>query len=166
LRYTSDSPVLQREKIGNVTSAYSFGPAEIEPHHPDMFWYGIHAVEALYTVLGPGCQTVARTHTENTDVLTGVWGDGRIGIMQGNRGVRYGFGITVTGTKGVVSGGEKHSYKPLAEAYLKFFQTRISPVPLDTTIEILAFMEAGDESKRRGGVPVSIVDVMKAATKK
>jgi predicted dehydrogenase len=163
LRYTPDSPMLQMDKVGELTSAISFGPAELEPHHPDMFWYGIHAVEALYSVLGPGCEQVVRTSTKNTDVITGVWTDGRVGTMQGNRNSRAGYGVTAIGTKGAVKGGEKHSYKPLVENYIKFFQTGVAPVPLETTIEILAFMEAADESKRRGGAPVKIADVMAAA---
>jgi predicted dehydrogenase len=163
LRYTSDSPALQKEKVGDIASAFSFGPAEYEPHHPDLYWYGIHAVEALYSVLGPGCEKVVRTHTKNTDVVTGVWSDGRVGTMQGNRSGRAGYGVTLIGSKGAVKGGEKHSYKPLVEDYVKFFQTGIAPVPIETTIEILAFMEAADESKRRGGAPVSIAEVMKIA---
>lgn len=163
LRYSPDSPVHTLEKIGKVTSAFAFGPAELEPHHPDLFWYGIHTVEALYTVLGTGCTKVSRTHTPDTDVITGVWSDGRVGTMQGNRSSHKGYGVTVIGTKGVLTGGEKHSYKPLAVDMLKFFQTRTAPVPLATTIEILAFMEAADESKRRGGAPVAIAEVMKAA---
>lgn len=163
LRYSPDSPALQLDKIGDLASVFSFGPAEIEPHHPDMFWYGIHAIEALYAVLGPGCEKVVRTHTKNTDVITGVWSDGRVGTMQGNRNVRAGYGVTAIGSKGAIRGGEKHSYKPLVEAYIKFFQTGVSPVSIETTIELLAFMEAADESKRRGGTPVTIAEVMKLA---
>ena len=163
LRYTVDSPVPQLEKVGELASVFSYGPAELEPHHPDMYWYGIHATEALYAVLGTGCEKVVRTHTKNTDVITGVWSDGRVGTMQGNRNGRAGYGVTAIGSKGVVKGGEKSSYKPLVEAYMKFFQTGVAPVSMETTIEILAFMEAADESKRRGGAPVTIAEVMKAA---
>lgn len=167
LRYTPDSPMRKIDKSAQILSAYSFGPAELEAHHPDLYWYGIHAVEALYSVLGSGCEKVVRTHTKNTDIVTGVWSDGRVGTMQGNRNAAGkgfgGYGVTVMTSKGAVTGGEKHSYKPLAEDYLKFFQTGISPVPLETTIEILAFMEAADESKRRGGAPVSIAEVMQLA---
>ena len=33
---------------------------------------------------------------------------------------------------------------------------------LKETLELFAFMEAADESKRRGGAPVSIAEVIKA----
>lgn len=163
LRYTLDSPNHNLARVGDVAAAFSYGPAEYEPHLPDLFWYGIHAVEALYAVMGPGCVSVVRTHTENADVVTGVWADGRVGTVQGTRKGHQGFGVTVIGTKGAITGGEKSSYKPLAEELVKFFRTGIAPVPLATTVEIHAFMEAADESKRRGGVPVPLVEVMKLA---
>ncbi len=164
LRYTLDSPAHQLDTIGQVTSAYSFGPMELEPHHPDWYWYGVHAVEALYTVFGPGCVCVSRTHTDQTDVVTGVWSDGRVGIVQGNRlPTKPKYGVVVLGAKGMLTGGQQHSYKPLAEDMLKFFRTGVSPVPLETTLEIFAFMEAADESKRHDGAAVSLADVLKAA---
>ena len=43
---------------------------------------------------------------------------------------------------------------------MKFFQTGIAPVSPGETIEIFAFMEAADESKREGGKPVSIAQII------
>jgi hypothetical protein len=43
---------------------------------------------------------------------------------------------------------------------VKFFQTQKSPVPVAETIELFVFMEAADESKRQGGKPVSLVEVL------
>jgi hypothetical protein len=76
---------LKGAKYGTLQGAFTFGPCELEEHHPDLYWYGVHAVEMLYTVMGRGCKTVARTHTPNTDLVTGVWEDGRVGTMRGNR---------------------------------------------------------------------------------
>lgn len=163
LRYAPESYAPKLAVIGDITSAYSVGPAELEPHHPDFFWYGIHCVEALYTVLGAGCTQVVRTHTPNTDLITGIWADGRVGTAQGNRKGFKGYGVTVVGTKGVTTVGEKQNYHGLTVEIMKFFQTGISPVPPQTTLELLAFMEAGDESKRRGGAPVTIAEVLKKA---
>ena len=163
LRYPAESFAAKFAKIGDIASAYSVGPAELEPHHPDFFWYGIHSVEALYAVLGPGCVSVARTHTENTDVIAGIWSDGRVGIAQGNRKSYKGYGVTAVGTNGVATAGEKHTYAGLNREVLKFFQTGVSPVAPETTLELIAFMEAGDESKRRGGAPVTLAEVLKKA---
>ncbi len=163
LRYPPESFAAKLAKIGDITSAYSIGPAELEPHHPDFFWYGIHCVEALYTVLGPGCVSVTRTHTANTDVITGVWSDGRVGIAQGNRKTFKGYGVTVVGTKGTATAGEKQNYRGLTAEVMKFFQTGLSPVAPETTLELLAFLEAADESKRRGGAPVTLAEVLQKA---
>ena len=163
LRYPPEPPAPKLAAIGTITSAYSIGPAHTEPNHPDFFWYGIHCVEALYAVMGPGCIQVVRTHTANTDVITGIWADGRVGTAQGNRNGHKGFGVTVVGTKGVATFGEKFNYFGLLAEIMRFFQTGISPVPVETTLELFAFMEAADESKRRGGAPVTIAEVMKLA---
>ena len=163
LRFSVNSPAHERAKLGEVRSVFSFGPADIEPHHPDLFWYGIHAVEAIYAVLGRGCVSVVRTRTDSTDIVTGVWSDGRLGTMQGNRGHGKGFGVTAFGTQGTVTGGDKSSLQPLAVKVMTFFRTGVSPVPLEETLELFAFMEAADESKRRGGVRVTLAEVMAAA---
>ncbi|MFM7751860.1 MAG: Gfo/Idh/MocA family protein [Opitutaceae bacterium] len=152
----------QGMKVGELRGASTFGPCELEPHHPDLYWYGIHAVEALYTVMGRGCQTIVRTSTPNVDVVTGVWSDGRVGTMRGNRNTKGAYGLTVFGSTAVVSPELKVNYSPLLKDVVKFFQTRVAPVTPEETVEIMAFMEAADESKRRGGAPVSIADVMKA----
>jgi predicted dehydrogenase len=163
LRYAPEPYAPKLATIGDITSAFSIGPLAYEPTHPDFFWYGIHCVEALYTVLGTGCTQVVRTQAANTDLITGVWSDGRVGTAQGNRNSYKGYGVTVVGTKGVAVVGDKQNYAGLTVEIMKFFQTGISPVSPETSLEILAFMEAGDESKRRGGAPVTIAEVMKKA---
>ncbi|MBI4621626.1 MAG: gfo/Idh/MocA family oxidoreductase, partial [Verrucomicrobia bacterium] len=57
--------------------------------------------------------------------------------------------------------GRSEGYRPLVQAIVTFFQTGISPVPEQETIEIMAFMEADVLSKARGGQPVKIAEVMK-----
>ncbi len=159
---------LKGAKYGAVHGAFTWGPCDLEEHHPDLYWYGIHAVETLYTVLGKGCKTVVRTQTTNTEVVTGVWDDGRVGTMRGNRNSKGGtaYGVTVFSATGSVSPELKPSYGPLLKEVVAFFQTRKSPVPIEDTLEIMAFMEAADESKRRGGTPVAIAEVIALASKK
>jgi hypothetical protein len=164
LRYYTGPQEAKSGKIGDIIGCTTYGPCSLEPTHPDLFWYGIHGVEALFTVMGTGCDTVTRVTTQDTDVVVGKWKDGRIGTYRGLRGGKAQFGGVAFGSKSILSfGAEGGGYRPLLVEVAKFFQTGKPPVSAEETIEIIAFMEAADESKRRGGVPVSIADVIAKA---
>lgn len=150
-------------KLGKVLGCTAWSPCEIETHHPDLFWYGIHGVETLYTVMGPGCKSVTRAHSKGADVVTGVWADGRIGTFRGLRAGRQDFGALVFGEKAITPTGGFTGYDPLVKAIARFLKTGQAPVRAEETIEIYAFMEAADESKRQGGAPVTLESVLKKA---
>ena len=165
LRFSSGIAAMRGEHkaVGKVTGCITWGPCSIERTHPDLFWYGVHGVESLYTVMGPGCQTVARVHTDGTDIVTGVWSDGRVGVFRGIRAGKGGFGGTVFGSKGIAPLGKFEGYGPLIVEIAAFFKTKRPPIDVNETIELFAFMEAADESKRNGGKAVKIEDVMAKA---
>jgi predicted dehydrogenase len=154
--------VVHDPQLGGIVGCDAWSPCPLEPHHPDFFWYGIHGVEMLFTVMGPGCESVSRTHTEGADVAVGVWRDGRIGVFRGERdGHEYG-GVVFGKKKSAPTGGYE-GYEPLVREIAKFFRTRKPPVAAEETLEIMAFMEAADESKRQGGKPVTLESVMEKA---
>ncbi len=168
LRYVKEAQDIREGKlVGKVLGANTYGPAPLQKSHADLFWDGIHAVESLYTVLGgTGCKTVSRTSTDDADVVVGNWADGRIGVFRGIRKGKSGFGGTAFGDKGIASIGAFSGYRPLVVAIVAFFRSGIAPVSDEETIEIYAFMEAADESKRLGGVPVNLSDVLSQAKMK
>ena len=166
LRYTPELIELKNADVGEVRGAMSHGPAHTEPHHPDLYWYGIHPTEALFTIMGTGCETVVRTKTPDTDVVTGVWSGGRVGTLRGLRNAKKRpYRVTVFGTTDVLDQKSAWTgdYSPLIREVMKFFQTGVSPVSPEETLEIMAFMEAADESERQDGMTVKIKDVMKKA---
>ena len=166
LRFSPDIQKMRHnEKIGEVMGCEARGPCHLEPHHPDLFWYGIHGVETLFTIMGPGCESVTRVHTGTTEVAIGIWNDGRVGSYRGMHDSHAGhqYGAHVWGSKDIVETGDFDSYQPLVVEIAKFFKTGIVPVSPEETIEIYAFMEAADESKRQGGCPVKIETVMAKA---
>lgn len=142
--------------VGQIRSVISWGPATIEAHHPDLFWYGIHPAEALFAVLGRGCKSVTRIYTENSDIVSGLWDGGVTAVLVGIRNSSAGHKVVVIGSKGVAEQKGSGDYAPLVREIVKFFQTGKPPVTLEETIELLAFLEAADESKRTGGAPVDI----------
>ncbi|HEX8200182.1 MAG TPA: Gfo/Idh/MocA family oxidoreductase [Isosphaeraceae bacterium] len=150
-------------RVGSVVGCVAYGPSTLEEHHPDLFWYGIHGVESLFTVMGTGCVSVARVQTEGTELVTGTWADGRVGTFRGIRQGKADYGVLVFGSKEIVHSHGYGGYEPLLVEIARYFRTGKSPVPAAETLEIVAFMEAADESKRRGGVSITLESVMARA---
>ncbi len=142
--------------IGKIKRCDAEGPVNPLKGHPELFFYGIHGIEMLFTVMGPGCESV----TWKDGVVTGTWSDGRIGTFRNAKGYK----ITVTGEKETASSGGG-DYKDLVKEIAIFFRTGKSPVPAEETINLVAFMTAAEESKKAGGKPVSIESVMSGARK-
>lgn len=155
--------VASGNKIGKIVGADTFSPAKLEPTHPDFYWYGIHGIESLFTLMGKGCQSVSRTGNEGMDVVVGKWSDGRIGTFRGIREGHQTYGGTAYGTTGVANAGLYEGYEHLVIEIIKFFRSGIPPVSSAETLEIYAFMTAADISKAKGGKAVNIADVLKKA---
>ena len=147
-------------KFPDTTGASTWGPGPLEPHHAlDLSWYGIHAVELLYTIMGPGCESVQRTSTDNADVMVGRWKDGRLGTVRVVRPYSDYGAVVYRGRETVVSHPKASAaadYQPLVAQILKFFETLTPPVPNAETLEIFAFMEAAQRSKQQGGERVAL----------
>lgn len=152
--------------IGGVLGCDAYGPCSLEPHHPDLYWYGVHGVELLFTIMGPGCETVTRTQTDDFELVVGKWADGRIGTFRGIRKGKSGYGATIFGAKKITPAGKYAGYEPLVAEIVKFFKTGKPAVPAAETIEIFAFMSAADVSKAKDGAVVSIRKLIDEAKEK
>jgi hypothetical protein len=149
--------------IGDILGVTTWGPCSYQSGTPDLFFYAIHGIESLFTLMGTGCETVARSKGPVTDQVTGVWKDGRIGTYRGIIKGKSEFGAMVYGAKGNQMGGKTISYEALCRQIGKFFRSNEVPVSEAETIEIFTFMEAADESQRQGGKPVALADVLAKA---
>ena len=156
LRFGKDTQAAHHGALGKIVYAEACGSCEVEPHHPDLFWYGVHGVEALFAVLGRGCESVQRGKTADGKIeVVGVWKGGRKGIFREDKS----FHGLARGEKGEMPVGSFDGYAGLVGEIVSFFQTGVAPVNSEETIEIFTFMEAADESKRQGGRPVRLADV-------
>jgi predicted dehydrogenase len=167
------------EEVGDVLGCDVYGGCPTEPHHPDLYWHSIHGIETLYTIMRPGCESVTRASTEQGELVTGVWKDGRIGTYRGIRKGAVKYSALVFGTKGVAPagiygyaapvkgivppGGRYMGYESVAVEIAKFFKTKKPPVTAEETLEVFAFLEAAEESKRHGGAPVKLAAVLAKA---
>lgn len=168
-------------EVGKVTGCTVYGGCPLVEHHPDFFWHAVHSIETLYTIMGPGVETVTRAKTNDTELVTGVWKDGRIGTYRGIRKGAIKYSALVFGEKGIAPAGiygysapvkgvvpktRYKGYENVATEIATFFKTGQLPIEPAETIELFGFMEAAHESHRRGGVPVRIEDVVATARRK
>lgn len=163
LRFGKATQAARHGKIGKILRCETTSPCPLEKTHPDLYWYGIHGVESLFTVMGTGCKSVRRTvSTPTEDVVVGTWQAGRIGTFRGTR-PKGAYGGKAEGTQGTLPVGQYEGYRPLVVEIVKFFKTRVPPVSAEETLEIYAFMTAADESKRQHGAEVTLESVLAPA---
>lgn len=148
--------------LGEILGCDAYSPCSTEVHHPDLYWYGVHGVEILFTLMGPGCESVTRVATPDFDIVVGRWKDGRLGTFRGIRKGAQPFGATVFGTKSSLATDpiDGTLYKHLVQEIVRVFQGGKPSVALDETVEMFAFMSAADESKRREGASVKLADLL------
>ena len=161
LRYMPNVEKVVEGNYGKVLHANTYSPATMEPTHPDLYWYGIHGVETLFTVMGPRCESLVRVSTDKTDVVTGIWDGDRIGTFTGFRNNRTDFGGTCFCEKGAIELGPYTGYTPLLNKIIEFFSSGVAPVSPVETMQILAFMDAADESKKWGSRRINLKDIYK-----
>lgn len=159
LRYVPQNQKLRNGEYGKVMGADCYSPAIREITHPDFGWYGIHGVETLFTVMGTGCVSVNRMSAEGTDVVVGLWSDGRIGTFRGIREGKSNYGGTAFTDKSIEPVGTYQGYEVLLSEILNFFRTGVPPVSEEETLEIFTFMEASNASKRNEGKIILMEDV-------
>ena len=167
LRYHVETQRIRNEQPhGTILSATTWGPSGTCPAgaQPDLFHYGIHAVESLFTLMGAGVQTVTRTQGHSAQIVVGTWEGGRTGTFQGLLTGSRPLGGFYFAERGNGPAGASGGYGLLIETFCNFFLTGEIPIDPRETIELFAFMEAADISRDLGGVPVSIAEVIERAS--
>jgi len=162
-RFHSDIPRLRDSPgVGKVTKVQSTYVLSKIDFHPDLYYYGIHGVEALYAVMGTGCVSLTRKMEGDADVTTCKWKDGRTGVYYGlpkaNNQLPM---LQVWGDKGSALSSGSEGYEGLVRAIAEFFQTGRPPFDVAQTVEIFEFMTAAQLSKERGGAEVALAELRK-----
>ena len=152
LRYAPEVVAFTQDKTaGKLIGCTVYSPASLSPvagRNDGLFHYGIHGVEVLYTLMGPGCQRVTCVHERGTDVVTGTWKDGRVATLRGIRDGAAAYGFTAFSEKGVKSVTIKTDviYRELCKKIVETFERKASVLDPAITLEIVAFMAAANAS--------------------
>ncbi len=125
--------------------------------------YGIHALEGMYPIAGPGF--VSARHT-GSDEHTVVVFRHRSGLMASVAAIHdmYGaFGVlTLCGTTGHASASFSDTFfafKAQLEAFVTFLRTGERPFPFAETAELVTMIAAGIRSREDGGREVFLKDM-------
>ena len=155
LRYGATAELVSPDTVGAIV----WGPGPIEAHHKlEMTWYGIHSVEMIYTLLGPGCVEVSATKSADEDVLVGRWKDGKLGTVHLQRPYgKFGAVVFLKKNKLAATPDIPVDYVPLVKESVTFVETKKPPVPNEVTLEIFAFMDAAQRSEAAAGKAMALV---------
>jgi virulence factor len=154
LRYAPDLVNFVADgKHGKINGVLTYGPAPTHERNPGLYHYGIHPVEVLYTLMGPGCDHVVCTHEKDVDLVTGVWKDGRVASVRGLRPYSD-YGFTAFTEKGIkhVAINTQVIYRELLKKIVEFFENKKPPLDLSVTVEMMAFIESALASQNNHGI--------------
>ncbi len=123
--------------------------------------YGIHALEAMFPLLGPGFVSAQNTGTYEQTMVhlkhsNGCCVDIPMGIGMA------GAGITVIGTAGSVylqAGDSYRAFKKQLDLFVHWLRTGEEPVPFQHTVELMKLVIAGLRSREEGGRVVELSEI-------
>ena len=144
-----------------VLGCNAFGPMPEQPTQPGLFWYGIHTMEMVVTVMGTGCQKVRVVRTDDADLVTLRYADGRLASLHGLRNGTNQFGLVLHRAEEghhFIDITEKPQlrYAGLLKAIMNCLPNQATPVPPEETLEVIRLLEAANESRQADGKTVYV----------
>lgn len=159
LRFVPDVIALAREapSLGNIPLATSICGNEL-------VYYGIHALETAYAVLGPGAVSCLNVGQPGRNIVRVRFENGRdLVLMVADREyMRAGYQINLYGQNGwrSLTPNLEDLYLHLLDAFVEMIQQgRTFVVPLDEIVEVIAVLEAGKRSLAEGR-EVTVAEVL------
>lgn len=125
--------------------------------------YGIHALEAVYPIVGPGFISVQNTGTAERNVVHLRHRNGveinlvNIADLAGGAGL-----MTLAGTHGGVQlrfFDSYHAFRSQLMSFIHYLQTGNPPVPWRETRELMQLVIAGIKSREQGGQKIFLKDL-------
>ncbi|MDY0165335.1 MAG: Gfo/Idh/MocA family oxidoreductase [Thermoguttaceae bacterium] len=122
--------------------------------------YGIHAIEAVYPILGPGFLAVRHCGTAERNVVHLSHSSGASVVVAAVADMYGGFGcLQLCGTAGGVQarfGDTFFAFKAQLAAFIEYLRTGMRPFPFDETVELMKLLVAGLRSREEGGREVAL----------
>jgi len=159
LRFSKElTEALVSDGGGAITSAMAYSPYSPKPTMPGWIYYAVHCVEPLFQILGKGCTQLSCLPGDLGPVAIGEWSGGRTGIAKATARPNWSYGFAIWREKAdqLAVVDTQYIYPALLAQVKAFIETGTSPVDPDQSVQVVAFMEAANESMANGGKPVAL----------
>lgn len=127
--------------------------------------YGIHALEAIAPLVGPGFVSVQTQSQTGSDI---VLARHRSGVQFTIAAINDAYGsfgqVHIYGTKGALSLKLADTYSAFRGqllAFIEMLRTGQPPLPFTVTVELMAVLIAGIRSREQGGRVVLVEEILK-----
>lgn len=158
LRFATELENVRKADLGDIVAVDAFGPGEMNEGAPGLLHYGVHTVEMVDAIWGPGVRRVSAIELPDRHLLDMEYHNGRYARLRLERKGAYDFGATVHGTKAIhqfrVDFGPV--YGNLVRGMTTFFTGGPAPATLDAIVENVAVMLAGNRSISEQGAWIEV----------
>ena len=125
--------------------------------------YGIHALEGIYPILGPGFISARNTGTAERNVVHLKHSAGADVIVAACADMLGGFGaLQLCGTAGsaqTVFADSFFAFKAQLASFIEYVRTGVLPFPFAETVELMKIIIAGIRSREQGGREVLLSEI-------
>jgi hypothetical protein len=125
--------------------------------------YGIHALEAIYPILGPGFVSVRNTGSRERNIVHLKHQAGVDAVVVACADMFGSFGVLeLCGTAGHAHAAFSDTFfafKAQLEAFIQFLRTGVQPFPFAETVELMKLVIAGIQSREAGGREILLADI-------
>ncbi len=116
----------------------------------DLVFYGIHAFEQLYSVIGSGIKSVSNVGSKGEDIVIVKYKDGRKFILTVYENIHYLFQINLYGTDGyeqIIVKDSEYFYSNMLKHFITMVETRKEPFSPEETLEIIKVLALSKKSR-------------------
>jgi len=124
--------------------------------------YGIHALETIYPIVGPGFVSIQNTGTKDRNIVHMTHKDGIDIVIGCINGMAYGGAVCLNGTLGnvTVKGGDTfYAFKSQLQAFIDYLRSGKPPFPFEETEELMKLVIGGIESRDNNNKKILIKDL-------
>ncbi len=151
LRYAKETEKLRegKDEIGDILTGFAI----CREWQGGLVFYGIHAFELLYSVIGPGVKSVRSAGKKRKDIVIIRYKDGRDFVLAAYEEIAPLFQINLYGTKGyrnITATDSDYFYSNMLKHFVKMVKTKKEPIPPEETLEIIKVLVLGKKSRING----------------